>query len=95
MVIFLAQANPFSIHEKETEEPFSLTSKIVRQYNAHHSIGLSCQIALIELYITSLTGCLNPNWHEARYFYPPCNFEIGFCQLNLFQKFPNFFGGEN
>ena len=48
MVIFLAQANPFSIHEKETEEPFSLTFSIVSQYNAHHSIGLSCQIAVIE-----------------------------------------------
>jgi len=23
------------------------------------------------------------------------NFGIGFCQLNLYQKFPNFFGGEN
>ena len=38
---------------------------------------------------------LNPNWHDAGYFYPPCNFGIGFCQLNLYQKFPNFFGGEN
>ena len=37
----------------------------------------------------------NPNWHEAGQFYPPCNFRIGFCQLNLYQKFPNFFGGEN
>ena len=36
-----------------------------------------------------------PNWHEAGHFYPPCNFGIGFCQLNLYQKFPNFFGGEN
>ena len=56
MVIFLAQANPFSIHEKETEEPFSFTSRIVSQYNAHHSIGLSCQIAVIEWYITYPTG---------------------------------------
>ena len=38
---------------------------------------------------------INPNWHEAGHFYPPFNFEIGFCQLNLHQKFPNFFGGEN
>ena len=34
---------------------------------------------------------LNPNWHEAGHFYPPCNFGIGFCLLNLYQKFPNFF----
>ena len=40
-------------------------------------------------------SCINPNWHEAGHFYPPCNFGIGFCQLNLYQKFPNFFGGEN
>jgi hypothetical protein len=26
---------------------------------------------------------------------PPCNFWIGFCQLNFYQKFPNIFGGEN
>ena len=37
----------------------------------------------------------NPNCHEAGHFYPPCNFGIGFCQLNLYQKFPIFFGGEN
>ena len=37
---------------------------------------------------------VNPNWHGAGHFYPPCNFGIGFCQLNLYQKFPNFFGGE-
>ena len=33
--------------------------------------------------------CVNPNWHEAGNFYPRCNFGIGFCQLNLYQKFPN------
>ena len=38
---------------------------------------------------------LNLNWHEAGHFYPPCNFGIGFCQLNLYQKFSNFIGGEN
>ena len=38
---------------------------------------------------------LNPNWHKAGHFYPPCNFGNGICQLNLSQKFPNFFGGEN
>ena len=38
---------------------------------------------------------LNPNWHEAGHFYPPCNFGIEFCQLHLYQKFPNVFWGEN
>ena len=38
---------------------------------------------------------INPDWHEAGHFYPSCNFGIGFCQLNLYKKFPNFFGGEN
>ena len=37
----------------------------------------------------------NPNWHEAGHFPPPCPFWIKFCQLNFYQKFPNFFGGEN
>ena len=37
----------------------------------------------------------NPNWQETGHFYPSCSFRIGFCQLNLYQKFPNFFGGEN
>ena len=27
--------------------------------------------------------------------FTPCNFGIGLCQLNLYQKFPNCFGGEN
>ena len=36
----------------------------------------------------------NPNWHEAGHFHPPCNLVIGFCQLNLYQKFQNFFAGE-
>ena len=38
---------------------------------------------------------INPNWHVAGHFYPPCNFGIEFCQLNLYKKFTNFFGGEN
>ena len=25
----------------------------------------------------------------------PCPFWIGFCQLNFYQKYPNYFGGEN
>ena len=28
-------------------------------------------------------------------FLSPCHFWIRFCQLNFYQKFPNFFGGEN
>ena len=32
----------------------------------------------------------NPNMHEAGHFYPPCNFGIGFCQLNLFKNFKTF-----
>ena len=38
---------------------------------------------------------LNPNWHEAGHFSQPCNSGIGFCKLNLYQKFSIFFGGEN
>ena len=38
---------------------------------------------------------LNPNWHEAGQIYPPYNIWIGFCQLNFYQKFPNFFEDEN
>jgi len=38
---------------------------------------------------------LNPNWHETGRIYPPYNFWIGFCQLNLYPKFSNIFGGEN
>ena len=37
---------------------------------------------------------LNPNWHEGGHFPPPCPFLTKFCQLNLYQKFPNFSGGE-
>ena len=37
----------------------------------------------------------NPTWHETGSFYLPCNFGIGFCQLNLSKKFPKFFKGEN
>ena len=37
----------------------------------------------------------NPNWHEAGRIYSHYNFWIGFCQLNIYQKFPNNFGGEN
>ena len=33
----------------------------------------------------------NPNWHEGGHFPPPCPFWIKFCQLNFYQKFPNFF----
>ena len=29
---------------------------------------------------------INPNWHEAGHFYLPCNFGIGFCQLNKISK---------
>ena len=36
-----------------------------------------------------------PIGHEARRIYPPYNFWIGFCQLILYQKFPNIFGDEN
>ena len=49
----------------------------------------------ITFFVKSCVEQLNPNWHEAGHFYPPCNFGIGFCQLNLYQKFRNFFGGEN
>ena len=45
--------------------------------------------------LIKINSDLNPNWHEAGHFYPPCNFGIEFCQLNLYQIFPNFFGGEN
>ena len=38
---------------------------------------------------------LNPDWHEAGRIYSPYNFWIGFCQLNLYQKIPKKFGGEN
>ena len=31
----------------------------------------------------------NTNWHEG------CPFWIRICQLNFYQKFPNFYGGEN
>jgi hypothetical protein len=37
----------------------------------------------------------NPNWHEGGHFPHPCPFWIKFCQLNSYQLFPNFFGGEN
>ena len=37
----------------------------------------------------------NPNWHEAGHFPPPCLFWIRLCQLNFYQKFPNFFGDKN
>ena len=60
--IFSTSKTLLIIHEKETEEPFSLTFRIVSQYNAHHSIGLSCQIAVIEWYITSLTECLKNSY---------------------------------
>ena len=44
--------------------------------------------------VKTLGDSFNPNWHEAGQFYPPCNFGIEFCQLKLYQKFPNVFGGE-
>ena len=37
----------------------------------------------------------NPNWHEGGHFPPPYPFWIRFGQLNFYQKFMNFFGGEN
>ena len=37
----------------------------------------------------------NPNWHEAGHFPPFVPFGSDFWQLNFYQKFPNFFGGEN
>ena len=47
-------------------------------------------VAVLTFYINKEQGCnLNPNWHEAGHFYPPCDFGIGFCQLNLYQNFPN------
>ena len=38
---------------------------------------------------------INPIWHGRGYFYPLVLFWLRFCQLIFFQKFPNFFGGEN
>ena len=35
-------------------------------------------------------GVSSPNWHEGGYFPPPCPFWTRFCQLNYYQKFPNF-----
>ena len=37
----------------------------------------------------------NPNWHETGHFYLPCNFGIGFYQMNFYEKFPNCLGDEN
>ena len=37
----------------------------------------------------------NPNWHEAGHIPAPVLFGSDFWQLNFYQKFPNFFGGEN
>ena len=37
---------------------------------------------------------LNLNWREGGHFPPPCPFWIRFCQLNFYQKFLNFFGGQ-
>ena len=34
---------------------------------------------------------INPNWHEAGHFYPPCDFGIGFCQLNFVSKISKLF----
>jgi hypothetical protein len=36
---------------------------------------------------------INPNWHEAGHFPPHVLFGSDFWQLNLYQKFPNCFGG--
>ena len=41
------------------------------------------------------TSEINPNWHEGGYFYLLVLFWIRACQLNFYQKFPNFFCGEN
>ena len=49
----------------------------------------------VHLFVTKPLVHFNPIWHEAGHFYLPCNLGIGFCQLNLYQKFPNFFGDEN
>ena len=42
--------------------------------------------------LSYLRGKFNPNWHEGG---PSCPFWTTFCQLNFYQKFPNFFGGRN
>ena len=38
---------------------------------------------------------INPNRHEGGHFGAPCPFWIRFSPLNFYQKFLNFFGGEN
>ena len=38
---------------------------------------------------------LNLDWNEGRYFSLLVPFWIRFCQLNVYQKFLNFFGVEN
>ena len=39
----------------------------------------------------SLPLAINPNWHEAGHFPPPCPLWIRFCQLNTYQKCLNLF----
>ena len=56
---------------------------------------MRCYTPVVDInYARKMRAQTSMNWHEAGHFYPPCDFEIGFCQLNLYQKFPNFFGGE-
>ena len=40
-------------------------------------------VSMILIIFDQLYNFINPNWHEAGHFYPPCKFGIGFCQLNL------------
>ena len=58
-------------------------------------VGTISNSTLLKSGQIKINKSVNPNWHEAGHFYPPCNFRVGFFQLNLYQKFPNFFGGEN
>ena len=69
--------------------------KTIGKWIAKVSVTCLKVVWLHKKLVKELRTLIYPNWHEAGHIYPPCNFGIGFCQLNLYQKFPNFFVGEN
>ena len=52
-------------------------------------------LVLSVLSIFTLTYLLTPIGMRQGIFTSPCPFWVEFCQLNFYQKFPNFFEGEN
>ena len=93
IIIFRAQTLVFLKVRRITTNQFHYFRSIYNYnivMNCHHCMANSRKRQFRSFQKTKISRTdpiLNPNWHEAGHFYPPCNFRIGFCQLNLYQTF--------